>query len=128
MKIDPNYPLNSHLAIYSNLAKLRQNEAILFGSLDFVNSTSESPELFGYSRVKKGNPGTLVRSFQIFHPVYDVKSFFLYIFTFIIFIKVLVNFGTTDASADLSEMKYIPERGTVLLRSVYNPDSRPDER
>lgn len=61
MVIDPNNPLNSHVAIYGYLANLRQNEAILFGSLEFVNSTAESPELFGYARVKKGNPGTLVR-------------------------------------------------------------------
>ena len=61
MVVDMNNPLNSHIAIYSHLANLRQNEAILFGSLEFVNSTAETSELFGYARVKKGNPGTLVR-------------------------------------------------------------------
>jgi hypothetical protein len=61
LEVDPNNPLNSHVAIYSYLANLRQNEAILFGSLEFVNSTAEAPDLFGYARVKKGNPGTLVR-------------------------------------------------------------------
>ncbi len=65
LEVDPNNPLNSHVAIYSYLANLRQNEAILFGSLEFVNSTSESPDLFGYARVKKGNPGTLVRPLKL---------------------------------------------------------------
>lgn len=57
---DPNNPLNSHLAIYRYLANLRQNEVILSGSLEFLNFTKQSPDMFGYIRVKKGSPGTMV--------------------------------------------------------------------
>ena len=93
------HTLNSHAAIYSYLANLRQNEAILFGSTEFFNGTINGDDLFGYVRVKKGNPGTIV----------------------------LVNFGTEEETADLSMMKYLPERGTVQVRSVYNPETYVDE-
>jgi len=86
--------LNSHAAIYSFLANLRQNEAILFGYTEFVNGTTNGHELFGYTRVKKGNPGTLV----------------------------LVNFSEEEVVADLSGLKYLPERGTVQVRSVHDPE------
>jgi alpha-glucosidase len=87
--------LNSHAAIYSYLANLRQNEAILFGSTEFINGTANGHELFGYVRVKKGNPGTLV----------------------------VVNFGDTEVTADLTGLKFLPERGTVQVRSVHDPEA-----
>ncbi len=93
------HTLNSHAAIYSYLANLRLNEAILFGSTEFFNGTTNGHDVFGYVRVKKGNPGTLV----------------------------LVNFGAEDVTADLTMMKYLPDRGTVQVRSVYNPETYVDE-
>ncbi len=93
------HSLNSHAAIYSYLANLRQNEAILFGFTEFFNSTTNGHDVFGYARVKKGNPGTLV----------------------------LVNFGGEDVTADLTIMKYLPDRGTIQVRSVYDPETYIDE-
>lgn len=98
-KSELGHTLNSHAAIYSYLANLRQNEAILFGSIEFINGTGAEENLFGYTRVKKGNPGTLV----------------------------LVNFGNSEISIKLSEMKYIPERGTVQVRSVYKPEQHDED-
>jgi glycosidase len=98
-KADLGHTLNSHAAIYSYLANLRQNEAILFGSTEFFNGTVNGDDLFGYVRVKKGNPGTMV----------------------------LVNFGSEEEIADLSMMKFLPERGTVQVRSVYDPETHVDE-
>ena len=97
--IDSSHTLNSHAAIYSFLANLRQNEAILFGSTEFFNGTTFGDDLFGYVRVKKGNPGTLV----------------------------LVNFESEEVVADLTMMKYLPDRGIVQARSVYNPETFVDE-
>jgi hypothetical protein len=96
---ETSYNLNSHAAIYSFLAKLRQNEAILFGTTEFFNGTANGEDLFGYVRVKKGNPGTLV----------------------------LVNFEHVEVVADLTAMKYLPDRGMVLARSVYSPETFVDE-
>ena len=74
---------------------MRQNEAILFGTTEFINGTTNGHDLFGYVRVKKGNPGTLV----------------------------VVNFGDTDVTADLTGLKFLPERGTVQVRSVHDPEA-----
>lgn len=46
----------SHYQVWKNLAALRHNDAILFGSTDFVTNGT----VFAYSRVKKGNPGYMV--------------------------------------------------------------------
>ena len=75
---------------------MRLNEAILFGTTEFLNSTAIGHDIFGYARVKKGNPGTLV----------------------------LVNFGEAEIIADLTgHVKYLPERGTIQVRSVHNNET-----
>ncbi len=74
---------------------MRQNEAILFGSTEFVNGTANGHELFGYCRVKKGNPGTLV----------------------------IVNFDNVEVTADLTGIEFLPDRGTIQVRSVYSNET-----
>ena len=74
---------------------MRQNEAILFGTTEFINGTTNGHELFGYVRVKKGNPGTLV----------------------------VVNFGAEEVTANMAGLKYLPERGTVQVRSVHDSEA-----
>jgi hypothetical protein len=40
---------------------------------------------------------------------------------------VVVNFKDAEVTADLTGLKYLPERGTVQIRSVYNPETFVDE-
>merc|ERR1712137_967167 len=80
----------SHLKVFSSLAsKMRHQESILFGEMN-QNTTFVIDNVFGLTRVKKGNPGYLL----------------------------LINFGDTDAEVDVSEAKYIPEGIRLMTRSV----------
>merc|ERR1712227_860766 len=62
----------SHLKVFSSLAsKMRHQESILFGEMN-QNTTFVIDNVFGLTRVKKGNPGYLL----------------------------LINFGDSDAEAE----------------------------
>ena len=79
---------NSHLKVYQQLTKLRESDSILYGETSFhVNGS-----FFGYSRVKKGNPGYLV----------------------------VVNFGDEKLTQDVTKMDLMPGRGTVQIRGSAN--------
>ncbi|XP_040573552.1 maltase A3 [Lepeophtheirus salmonis] len=101
-EVQMNDPL-SHFSNYKVLAKLRMNDAVLLGSFDPVLEG----DVFGYSRIKKGNPGLVV----------------------------LVNFGEDNALVDLHERKFFPDYGTISIVSqkgsnltqeenVYSPGNR----
>jgi len=47
---------NSHLAVFKYLAKMRHQEAILFGETEFI----EQGQVVGFTRIKKGSPGLVV--------------------------------------------------------------------
>jgi len=83
---------HSHLNVYSLLAnKLRHQEAILFGHVD-INSTFvvNATDVFGMTRVKKGNPGYIL----------------------------LINFGDTEEVVDVSNTTNIPDNIRVMARSI----------
>eukprot|EP00096_Caligus_rogercresseyi_P009388 TRINITY_DN3180_c0_g1_i1.p1 TRINITY_DN3180_c0_g1~~TRINITY_DN3180_c0_g1_i1.p1 ORF type:complete len:642 (+),score=181.57 TRINITY_DN3180_c0_g1_i1:259-2184(+) len=75
----------SHFSIYKALAKMRNSDSVLLGSFDPILEG----DIFGYSRIKKGNPGYLV----------------------------VVNFGEAEATLDISARKSFPEYGTVSVVS-----------
>ena len=80
----------SHLKVFSSLAsKMRHQESILFGEIN-QNTTFVVDNVFGLTRVKKGNPGYLL----------------------------LINFGDTEAEVDVSGAKYIPDGIRLMTRSV----------
>lgn len=80
----------SHLKVFSSLAsKMRHQESILFGEIN-QNTTFVIDNVFGLTRVKKGNPGYLL----------------------------LINFGDTEAEVDVSGAKYIPDGIRLMTRSV----------
>merc|ERR1711936_1289561 len=80
----------SHLKLYSTLAKkLRHQDAILFGEMN-ENSTFVKEDVFGMTRVKKGNPGYIL----------------------------LINFGDVDSTVDVSAVKHIPENIRLMERSI----------
>ena len=79
--------LQQHLKLYSLLtAKLRHQDAILFGKLKPEDSFVKNSSVFGMVRVKKGSPG------------------YLY----------LINLGPTLVETDLSDVKYLPDNIRVL--------------
>jgi len=79
--------LQQHLKLYSLLtAKLRHQDAILFGKLKPEDSFVKNGTVFGMVRVKKGSPG--------------------YLF--------LINLGPTIVEANLSDVKYLPDNIRVL--------------
>ena len=79
--------LQQHLALYSLLtAKLRHQDAILFGKLNPEDSFVKNGTVFGMVRVKKGSPG------------------YLY----------LVNLGSTPVETNLADVKYLPGDIRVL--------------
>lgn len=76
-----------HLALYSLLAdKLRHQEAILFGQLTDDNTFVKNGTVFGLTRVKKGSPGYVL----------------------------LINFGTEEATVDVSAVTHIPDSIRVM--------------
>jgi len=76
-----------HRDLFSLLtAKLRHQDAILFGNLRPEDSFVKGQDVFGMVRVKKGSPG--------------------YLF--------LINLGDTLVESDLSDVKYLPEVIRVL--------------
>merc|ERR1712198_384036 len=86
--IDPKK--ESHLEVFSLLAnKMRHQESILFGEIS-KNTTSTKGDVFGLTRVKKGNPGYLL----------------------------LVNFGDSEASVNVTDVKTIPDNVRLMARSV----------
>jgi hypothetical protein len=79
--------LQKHLALYSLLtAKLRHQDAILFGKLEPEDSFVKNETVFGMVRVKKGSPG--------------------YLF--------LINLGSTFVETNLVDVNYLPEFIRVL--------------
>ena len=86
--IDPKK--ESHLEVFSLLAnKMRHQESILFGEIS-KNTTFTKGDVFGLTRVKKGNPGYLL----------------------------LVNFGDSEASVNVTDVKTIPDNVRLMARSV----------
>ena len=89
----------SHLEIFSTLAsKMRHQDSILFGELT-QNTTFVRDNVFGLTRVKKGNPGYLL----------------------------LINFGDAEAEVDVSEAKFVPEAIRLMTRSVEAGEAGPAE-
>merc|ERR1711887_469612 len=79
--------LQQHLKLYSLLtAKLRHQDAILFGKLKPEDSFVKNGTVFGMVRVKKGSPG--------------------YLFLF--------NLGSTVVETNLANVKYLPDDIRVL--------------
>merc|ERR1711970_1589884 len=79
--------LQQHLKLYSLLtAKLRHQDAILFGKLKPEDSFVKNGTVFGMVRVKKGSPG--------------------YLF--------LINLGPTVVETNLADVKYLPGDIRVL--------------
>jgi len=86
--IDPNK--ESHLEVFSMLAnKMRHQESVLFGAMN-KNTTFAKGDVFGLTRVKKGNPGYLL----------------------------LVNFGDSEATVNCTDVKTIPESIRLMAKSV----------
>merc|ERR1719412_404106 len=90
---------SSHLEIFSTLAsKMRHQDSILFGELT-QNTTFVRDNVFGLTRVKKGNPGYLL----------------------------LINFGDAEVEVDVSEAKFVPEAIRLMTRSVEVGEAGPAE-
>jgi len=80
----------SHLAVFSTLAnKLRHQESILFGDLNNATFVLDQ-DVFGLTRVKKGNPGYLL----------------------------LINFGDAEMEVDVSGVKYVPAGIRLMVKSA----------
>jgi len=81
----------SHYTNYVALAKLRHQEAILFGRTDFF--VKNNGTVFGLTRVKRGNPGYLL----------------------------LINVGTSPTEVNLLEqgkVKNVPAKVRMMIKSV----------
>merc|ERR1711976_493000 len=81
---------DSHLRVFSSLAsKMRHQESILFGELN-KNTSFVMDNVFGITRVKKGNPGYLL----------------------------LINMGSDDTTVDVSCVQLVPASIRLMTRSV----------
>jgi len=82
---------DEHLKLFSTLAKkLRHQDAILFGELNTNSTFVKDENVFGLTRVKKGNPGYLL----------------------------LINFGDTPATVDLSKVEHLSDNIRVMAKTV----------
>ena len=91
---------NSHLAVFSDLAsKLRHQESILFGDMVDATFVVDGTNVFGLTRVKKGNPGYLL----------------------------LINFGYEEMEVDISEVQYVPSAIRLMVKSVAEEAEDPEE-
>lgn len=80
----------SHLAVFSTLAaKLRHQESVLFGDMNNATFVVDQ-DVFGLTRVKKGNPGYLL----------------------------LINFGDVEKEVDISKVEYVPSAIRLMVKSV----------
>jgi glycosidase len=83
-------PGSSHLEVFSTLAaKLRHQDSVLFGEMEGATFVQDE-NVFGLTRVKKGNPGYLL----------------------------LANFGDETMELDISDIKYIPANIRLMVKSV----------
>ena len=82
---------SSHMKVYKELTKLRYSDSILYGDTKFYTNDT----IFGFTRVKKGNPGYLVA----------------------------VNFGKEEAIANATKLPLVPGSGTVQIRDSSNTDT-----
>merc|ERR1711963_174633 len=82
---------SSHMKVYKELTKLRYSDSILYGDTKFYTNDT----IFGFTRVKKGNPGYLVA----------------------------VNFGKEEAVANATKLPLVPGSGTVQIRDSSNTDT-----
>ena len=81
---------SSHLKVFSTLAaKLRHQDSVLFGEMEGATFVKDQ-NVFGLTRVKKGNPGYLL----------------------------LANFGDEELELDISDVKYIPSSIRLMIKSV----------
>lgn len=81
---------SSHLEVFSILAgKLRHQESVLFGDMNNATFVTDT-DVFGLTRVKKGNPGYLL----------------------------LINFGTEEKFVDISAVEYVPSAIRLMVKSV----------
>lgn len=85
----------SHLKVFSTLAaKLRHQESVLFGEMEGATFVKDQ-NVFGLTRVKKGNPGYLL----------------------------LANFGDEEMELDISGVQYVPENIRLMIKSVSGEES-----
>ena len=90
---------DSHLRVFSSLAsKMRHQESILFGELT-KNTSFVMDNVFGMTRVKKGNPGYLL----------------------------LINMGSDDATVDVSCVQLVPASIRLMTRSVEDSPQEGEE-
>ena len=81
---------SSHLKVFSTLAaKLRHQDSVLFGEMEGSTFVMDQ-NVFGLTRVKKGNPGYLL----------------------------LANFGDEEMELDISGIQYIPSSIRLMVKSV----------
>merc|ERR1711953_76744 len=81
---------SSHLKVFSTLAaKLRPQDSVLFGEMEGSTFVMDQ-NVFGLTRVKKGNPGYLL----------------------------LANFGDEEMELDISGIQYIPSSIRLMVKSV----------
>jgi len=76
----------THYSIYTKLASLRHQESILFGEMNAFNDT----DVFGLTRVKRGNPGYLLA----------------------------INTGNDPVTKDFSKVRSMPDNVRVFLQSI----------
>ena len=88
---------SSHLKVFSTLAaKLRHQDSVLFGEMDGATFVKDQ-NVFGLTRVKKGNPGYLL----------------------------LANFGDEEMELNISDVQYIPGNIRLMVKSVS--EEAPDD-
>merc|ERR1719376_478866 len=79
----------SHLKVFRQLAAFRHHDAVLFGETEF----KKEGDVFGFTRIKKGNPGLLV----------------------------LVNFGDKAVDFDGQIFGQVPEKGNLeVIASAFD--------
>ena len=89
----------SHWQVFSTLAsKMRHQDSILFGPLDST-TTFVKGNVFGMTRVKKGNPGYLLT----------------------------INFAEEDVNVDVSDVHLVPDGIRLMAKSVPYPDDTAPE-
>jgi len=88
----------SPLKVFSTLAaKLRHQDSVLFGEMAGATFVKDQ-NVFGLTRVKKGNPGYLL----------------------------LANFGDEEMELDISDVQYIPGNIRLMVKSAYQSLEAPE--
>nr|CAH0112456.1 unnamed protein product [Daphnia galeata] len=80
---------NSYFNIYRELVNLRKQPAVMHGTMNILNVTSE--DIFAFSRIRKGAPGYLI----------------------------VLNLGDKETSVDFSSEPSIPAEAQAVVRSSF---------